>query len=229
MNQKLDFIKLNDRIENVRQVLGEPKKESDYLGYKVLWYGSKDPFSGDLLYFENELLRLITSGVSEKTLKSYIDEHGIPSMSLSYYSGNLQRSDAKDTTVHIWNEKGLDVVTYGNIQQSEVLLERRYEPVASSEEYFLSTGKQFKDNERIEINFEFVPQELKRVRDYKIETQGDLSSGQLFYGFIRMNLIFTFVCLIIILLLSLSIFFVKKKLKKKRQIPTNNLPPTQIA
>lgn len=223
MSQISDQVQIGNQYSSVITSLGDPIKESDYLGFRVLWYSSRDPFEGDLLYFENDLLTIISQGVESKTLNDYLDENGPPSISLSYYKGNLSRGDLRDTTVHVWNDIGLDVVTYGNIEESEVLLERRYNPV-SIVDYYDVVGRQFVDNKEVIINYDFSSEKLKNISEYKLESQIEISKIEMLSAYAKVNVpIIISIVISIILLFVLGIFIIRrKKTKRPEEIHQQN-------
>lgn len=117
-------------------------------GLLVWWYGSKDPFSAEFIYFKDDSVVMNSIRVEGVTLQSYLNEYGRPVSSIRKYKASVE--DPLDTIVHVWPEKGVAVQTSGLLESSNVMRIYRFAP--TSLDAFLSTlSPDLKGNENITV------------------------------------------------------------------------------
>lgn len=225
---KSTVVNMGSSLTVVIAKLGQPKKESEYNGYKILWYDSLSPFKADIFYIKNDnlVLRSYPEG-DDSTLSIYIDKFGIPERSIAYYSGEYLKNDSFETTLHTWPSRGIDVVSYGVGLESRVFLTRNYQPT-SVDQYFSDLGQEFANNQ---VARQIVQQqtEVESLKLEKLEVAPTLTASQSSALFWKLGLGQTLVLWVltgIVVLLALSgvVFFIFKKVRKNRQTSVQSLP-----
>lgn len=153
--QQIITVPLGKTIAEVKQALGEPRKETPKDGYAILRYVSDTPSFATYFYFQNEQLvfKVIGAANSTRILDYYIQQYQNPEISVRKYSREFP--DSLGVVVHVWSDKGLAVTTVGNDSQSFVQEIHQFAPI-SKEEYFASWGKEYAGHEEIALQSEFT-------------------------------------------------------------------------
>lgn len=221
-------IKMGASISEILTKFGQPKKESEYNGYKVFWYDSFVPHKADILFLQNDQLVLRTYPADEnEVLSNYIDKYGMPEKSVKYYSGKFLEKDSFETTMHFWPSQGMDVVSYGVGPSSEVFLLRIHESMAP-EEYFKGIGSEFANNQVVSLQLDqTINSNYKKLE--KIEVVSDFTASQSSALFWKLGLGQTLIMWIIISLAALLflgsiVFFLFRRFKRNRRTLGQSLP-----
>lgn len=223
-------VAINSTLSEIFAKLGQPKKESEYYGYKILWYDSLNPFKADIFYLQNDELVLRSYPADDKiTLSQYIDQSGRPEISVSYYSGEFLKKDSFETTLHLWPNRGFDVVSYGAGSESVVFLIRTYRPM-TIEEYFSGVGSEFARNQVVTLLLDQQPEaETKQLQ--RLEVIPELTASQssaLFWelGLGRLVLTWVAIGLIVLLVLTGASVFLFRRFRRKLNNEPLSPPPS---
>lgn len=139
---------IHSSYEEIVSKLGQPLKETDNDGFLILRYHSNSPSLASYLYLKDGRLvyKSIGIGKSELQLQFFLDAYKQPERSLLRYG----QGDSLGLIAHIWPNQGIAAISMGSLPSSSLYQIQEFIPM-SLEEYFKTWGKEFANNQIIQV------------------------------------------------------------------------------